>query len=293
MAGLTLNMQALRRSRKPLRPGDIFVYRLKNLDFGFGRVIRTETGVFLTVSPGTCLVYFYSAVFRDKYPIPPLSRNKLLLPPKIIGGELWTLGYFENVGHEPLGREDVLPVHCFHSDIQGCYFDEYARPLRKRSEPCGSWGLTGYVLLDVILSEARGIPPHPSTIIDPEREFGRREVQPVTPTKSKRKRRGVEHAVMLCVKGPGKRGRRATFCDFVFGLEDRLEEAVTKAGAGRLDGNKIAMDLSSAVLFCYGKNADKLADTVLAAIKGTGLPRGSYLTKRHGKDGAPEERVDI
>lgn len=288
-----LNLQVLRRSRKALRAGDIFAYRLKGLDFGFGRVIRTETGVYLKPSPGTYLVYFYRAFSPEENVIPALRREQLLLPPKIIGRELWTLGCFENVDHRPLTSEDVLPVHCFYSYSWECCVDEYARHLQKRIEPCGSWGLTGYALLDYYLSEARGIPPHPATIADPERDFGGGGRHRTKVSKSKRKRRDVDHALLVCISGPGRRGKRAEFCDRVFEFEDQLEELVTREGVGWMDGNEIAVDLSSATIYLYGKDAERLASVVVPVLRTAELPAGSYALKRYGSPGDAEERVDL
>jgi hypothetical protein len=221
-----MNMQVLRRSRKRLWPGDIFVYRLKDLDFGFGRVIRTRTAVTLYTIPAI-LVYFYRAFTSEKTTVPPFRREELLLPPKIVGPELWRMGNFENIARRRLTRADVLPTHCFYESLFDIYVDERGRRLRRRVEPCGSWALTGYHLVDRLLSEARGIAPDPDTIPDPEALFGGRRRESEAGARAGG-RRSVKQEMIIRIKGPGRRGKPEQFVERVHDLADEVEELVQR-----------------------------------------------------------------
>jgi len=162
-----MNMQILKPSRKRLQPGDIFVYKIKGHDFGYGRVIRTDC--MFGGSGGTILLYIYSAFSSVKQRIPELSKDRLLLTPQLTNRLPWSRGYFETIENRPLGPADVLRVHCFYTDIyiRRRYLDEDGNRLRRRSEPCGSYGLSSFKTLDVKISMALGIEPSPDTLPPP------------------------------------------------------------------------------------------------------------------------------
>lgn len=157
-------MQVLRRSRKPVCAGDIFAYRVKDHDFGYGRVIRTGTriGDFADV----ILIYIYRAFSHDKASIPRLSRRRLLLPPLGTNRRPWTMGYFETVAHAPLEPRDVLPVHCFKDSatIPISYRDEWGRKLARKTSPCGLYAIDSCFTIDVGISIAIGITPDSETL---------------------------------------------------------------------------------------------------------------------------------
>lgn len=89
-----MNMQILKPSRRPLKAGDIFVYRIKGHDFGFGRVISTDTNI--GGGGGTIVIYIYDAFSKHKKEIPKLDKRKLLLPPLGINRLPWSRGYFRD-----------------------------------------------------------------------------------------------------------------------------------------------------------------------------------------------------
>ncbi|GMU81718.1 MAG: hypothetical protein AMXMBFR47_15890 [Planctomycetota bacterium] len=157
-----MNMRVLKRSRKKPKDGDIFVYQVMDHDFGFGRVIDTsETG-----GPQSILVYLYNTFLPNKQNIPELSQHRLLIPPLFVMPWPWRDGYFETIQSGVLDPHDLLPVHCFEKKIfrRMHYVDERDRELPQRVEPCGFWGIasTGYV--DIVVSRALGLPPHPDTL---------------------------------------------------------------------------------------------------------------------------------
>jgi hypothetical protein len=53
----------------------------------------------------------------------------------------------------------VLERHCFYAAER--YYDEDARPLSEKTEPCGIGGVPSYRMLDDVISDALGIPRVP------------------------------------------------------------------------------------------------------------------------------------
>jgi hypothetical protein len=164
------NFEFLRKSRKELRPGDIFVLKPKEHDYYFGRVINTdaESGF----GPGNAvLIYIYNATSKDKNKIPELDKNNLLIPPTMINRLGWSRGYFENVAFKELTKDDVLDVHCFWDPplkgfstgrfSKGKYMNEKGEELDGPHEPVGQCGLGNYLTVDLRISRALGMPLPP------------------------------------------------------------------------------------------------------------------------------------
>lgn len=285
-----LNMEVLLRTRKLPRAGDIFVYRLKSFDYGFGRVIRSTTAVV----PGLTLyvVFLYPVTSKDKSSLPTMSYRKLLVPPQIIGREMWTQGLFETVCHVPLTKADAPPVLCFHRAISlDPWADEFGRKLRRRTKPCGdfAWASIGHV--DFILSKALGIAPHPDTLDFPFRGFDDVPEDDEAIPKRGRTRR-APHAVIVFLSLVRMRSARNP-CDYVYGIEDALEVRLTATGVGEVDGHEFALDLSSATLHLEGPDADALADVALPVVRCARPLKGSYILKRYGGASAREVRINL
>ena len=157
-----MNMQVLKRSRREPEEGDLFVYKIRGLPYGFGRVIRkgTKIGGFTDV----ILLYFYDAFSEKKDKVPKLDRRKLLVPPLGTNRRPWTMGYFQTVRSEPLKDSDTLPVHCFRCEVREAYLDEYGRRLPRKRSPCGLYALGSFRTIDAKISMALGIEPSPDTV---------------------------------------------------------------------------------------------------------------------------------
>ena len=112
-------MRVLKPSRKRIHPGDIFVLQVKDGEFVFGRVIRTDIEF---LGNNRILIYIYKAFSPEKNSIPELKKHRLLLPPMIIDRQPWSKGHFETVANRPLSQSDLLPIHCFHRDF---FFADY------------------------------------------------------------------------------------------------------------------------------------------------------------------------
>jgi hypothetical protein len=157
MKKYNINMQFLKKSRKKLCPGDVFVFKMPKFDYVFGRVICTDAEV--DRIPGLILIYIYKAFSEDKNKIPFLDKNNLVVPPIIMNRQGWLQGYFEIVINKPLVKEDILSKHCFKSTILGTlkYYDEYNNELIKPTEPCGQYGVSNHRVTDDEVSRALGI----------------------------------------------------------------------------------------------------------------------------------------
>lgn len=81
----------------------------------------------------------------------------------------------------------------------------------------------------------------------------------------------------------------------LFALEDKLEQAISAADAGELDGDDVATDGSDGYLYMYGSDADKLFAAVEPVLKSSSFMAGATVTKRYGppKDGILEVVVKI
>ncbi len=157
-----MNMERMKKSRRMPEVGDIFVYRIKDHPYGFGRVIRDDAriGGFGEVF----LLYLYDAFSETKTRLPLLDKKRLLLPPVGATRTPWSTGYVETIKREPLKACEILPSHCFWSFANECYCDEYGKTLRRKHSPCGSFLLGSHFTLDVSISMALGVPPSSDTL---------------------------------------------------------------------------------------------------------------------------------
>ena len=143
------------------------MFALQVLDFEFflfGRVISTDAEI--GPMKNVILLYVYDYRSESKDEIPPLDKNRLLIPPSMTNTLPWSRGYFQTVRHDALDKADILPVHCFQSRgfldrTKFRYFDGFGNRLKKRTEPCGEHGLGSFRTIDDDISKALGIPPAP------------------------------------------------------------------------------------------------------------------------------------
>lgn len=75
-------------------------------------------------------------------------------------------------------------------------------------------------------------------------------------------------------------------------LEDVVEKAIKRAGAGEYDGHEIAVDGSDGFLYMYGPDADRLFGVVAPVLRSTAFMAGAVATKRYGPPGAGVRKVD-
>ena len=98
---------------------------------------------------------------------------------------------------------------------------------------------------------------------------------------------GDAHAVIVSLTIRGPRSGDAGQLD-LFGLGEKLESALQSASAGALDGEEFGT--TEANYYLYGPDADLLFDAVKSVLGELDAPPGSYVKKRYGPPGAPEQR---
>ena len=154
-----MNLAVLRKTRRKLEVGDIFVMQPPDGLFLYGRVVDTDANPCFV--GGAVLIYIYRVRSTTKTPIPDLLREQLLLPPMMTNKRPWTMGYFEHLTHRPMSATDRLPKHCFRDTIRGGYRDEKANRFQHPVEPIGDFGLHSFRTIDDAISKALGIPLSP------------------------------------------------------------------------------------------------------------------------------------
>ena len=155
------NLVVLQKSRKKLRPGDIFVQKFSILDkYIWGRVISTtaDAGPFGLKN----LIYIYHVLTTDIDDIPELKKNNLLIPPLLTNRLGWSRGYYKTIANMPLTQDDVYQPHCFHFFSMNQYRDENAMVMDKPCPPVGSWAMTGYIAIEAEICRTLNLPFDPS-----------------------------------------------------------------------------------------------------------------------------------
>jgi hypothetical protein len=156
------NLVFLERSRKLLKDGDVFTFRLLEGPYRFGRVMRASIEGHLPI-PGCHLLYVYdvSAVEPEAPPAAALTPERLLIPPLYANRQGWLRGYFKTVARRPVEPDDLLKEHCFRWGGLKPYVNERGESLPGPVEPCGVWGVASHRGLDDKVSAALGLPLAP------------------------------------------------------------------------------------------------------------------------------------
>jgi hypothetical protein len=157
-----MNLRVLKPSRKPLRQGDVFTMQIPDGRFLFGQVMLADIPPAQAPMPRSNLIYVYRATADTPEPDHGALRpDNLLLPPIFTNRLAWSKGYFNTVAHRELSDADLLSRHCFRRATTRSYVDLTGKPIDGPIEPCGEWGLAGYLLIDREISDALGIPRAP------------------------------------------------------------------------------------------------------------------------------------
>ena len=156
-----INLEILKRTRKTPKPGDVFVFKLKQENFyRFGKLIRDDTSI--GNFENVLMIYIYKARSKHKNKIPNLDHNKLLLPPLGLTNQLWTQGLVENIGFEKVTKENTLQPNVFRNpgriDIPFC--DEDGNPVKNPIEPIGLYAEGNVRTFDNKISRRLGYPEY-------------------------------------------------------------------------------------------------------------------------------------
>ena len=152
---VTTNLRILAPSRKAPKAGDIFVCRPQGRGYFFGRVVRTDAK--MRYMSDSNLIYVFAIESETKTPPERLSAMHLLTPPLMTNRQPWSRGYFETVAHRGFELGERLPLHCFYSAVRKTYFDDNENELSEKREPCGTYGLASYRIIDDEVSKALGL----------------------------------------------------------------------------------------------------------------------------------------
>ncbi len=155
-----INLELINKSRKRLKPGDIFALKPIGHDYYFGRVVSTTAHCGFG-PPKAILIYIYNAHSKEKDKIPKLDKNNLLIPPCMINRLGWSRGYFENVEFKEFDPREILELHCFWDPIKKIYVNEKEEQINKAYESVGLFALGNYRTVDRRVSKALGIPLPP------------------------------------------------------------------------------------------------------------------------------------
>lgn len=162
MPVIRTNLQVIRPSRDSPEVGDIYVMRLPDATFLFGRVIGANLDREHAPMPGSYLIYIYAA--RSATPVPDvraLTPMNLLIPPLFINKMPWTRGYFAKVENSRLTSKDLLEEHSFWSAGRQHYRDLDGNVLTRPTHMSGQFALMSYRMLDDMVSDAVGLPRVP------------------------------------------------------------------------------------------------------------------------------------
>lgn len=145
--------------------GDLFYYKFKGLGYGYGRVIADsdEKNRKTYLHIGT-YIYLYDHFTETLEENPKLDKNNLVIDPLLVFPGDFTTGPFVKIKNIPLQKEDILDVNCMYKrkviPIKGgdACFDFFTKKEIERSVPCGVVGVFVDLYVDVLISEAKGVP---------------------------------------------------------------------------------------------------------------------------------------
>lgn len=156
-------MQIIHHDKKTPLPklGDIFAFSIKEGEYMFGRVVADNPTVHGMQHEKShhIVIYIYRGVSRDIKEFPSMNKKDLLLPPLIFPGDYWMLGYFLNVGNEPINENNATFPICFSADFMvDRWRDHLNNIIPKKVEPCGLGALTNIFGFEKEVCKALGNP---------------------------------------------------------------------------------------------------------------------------------------
>jgi len=221
------------------------------------------------------LIYVFD-IRTDGTSIPAsLPVSKLLLPPIIVGRDLWLDGYAKHVVNREFYDGERFKRHCFKSLISNkpCYYDERARRVPKPFEPCVDGIISLAQGLDERIAKELGI-----TLASGAAEPGELEV--------------VENQFIVVIPDPPVDDADVGPDLDIMTIERTLERALKRAKAskaGEWEGHGYDMELRCWDIRFEGPDPKRMSEVMLPVLKGLKLPRGSYVLV----GGKRSERVDL
>ncbi|MBK1832406.1 hypothetical protein JIN77_16855 [Verrucomicrobiaceae bacterium R5-34] len=153
------NLSVLDPSRDQRLPGDVFVYRMPDGLYRFGRLLARGLGSSLEsqlwADPVFHLVCFFEGSSLNKNSWPDLETTNYLIPPCLVNQKLWTLGYFKRIARIPLVRDELSNL-CFKVNRLGLtkYYLIDGSEVSDPQLPCVDLSLHSFLTIDDSLSDA-------------------------------------------------------------------------------------------------------------------------------------------
>lgn len=104
------NLAVLKRTRKGIETGDVFVLSLDGIQYFYGKVLEANIKHLNSEEwfNGCHLIF----IFKEKSKQKNLegfrgNYDNLLIGPRIVTSQYWSRGWFEKVGNVPLTEEDI------------------------------------------------------------------------------------------------------------------------------------------------------------------------------------------
>ncbi|MCC5619691.1 hypothetical protein LC605_32635 [Nostoc sp. CHAB 5836] len=158
------NLMVIKKTKYMPVVGDLFAGNVLGKQWIIGRVIKNG---FSSATAKHChLIYIYKTneivnPFDVEFPI----KINLLFPPFLmLSNMMWTKGYFIHIKNHPLLDGEFLLRHIFESSMIHKYVDECGDPTSepKSDDVVGRYSFQGWSSLDDKISNALGVPTHPS-----------------------------------------------------------------------------------------------------------------------------------
>jgi hypothetical protein len=268
------NIEQQRRNarRGTFQVGDIFGMFVPAKGWLFGRIVAD--GLYMG---DNILVYIYDVLCPEPRPLPPLSKEHLLIPP-FLTYDGWIDKYALHLQRRPLAPGDRFELHCL--QYGPAFYDEHHAKVLQPFEPCGRGGIWPIKFIDDEISAALGIPLIP----DDEKDV------PMPQRRRSAKILSGPGAVTLHVPldADGQMPVDAA------PIEDALRSALAQTKAGTWEGHGFDLAQHRFDTTFKGPDARKLRSALSTAIKALRppLPTGWHATVRYGVDG-DEERIEL
>lgn len=132
-------LQVIKRKRNYPLIGDIFEINPKENLFFNGIVVNNHIN---NLNGEDLLLVF---IFKENLDMEEcikegVKSEDLLLPPKIVGKEYWTRGYFYNIAH--YDKKFNIDSYGFYSVGKGKFFDEYGKEIGYEPRILGTYGVS-------------------------------------------------------------------------------------------------------------------------------------------------------
>lgn len=141
-----IEFKQMKKTRKKLINGDIFVVKIEEQKFLVGQVVISELKSSSELLHGATVVHIFNKVINNLEEIPHFETKDLIIPPQIINKLGWARGYFLTVENRSL-NEELNDDYGF-KRFENSYFDAFGKALAKEPKICGTYALGNYLTIE-------------------------------------------------------------------------------------------------------------------------------------------------